>query len=248
MSETDNLVSKLIRQRANVKTRLTKLEKAINEFEIDPYEEFELYDFEGRLARHTPLLQEAETITSELESLITDEAVLKNCDEELTSIEKRYYAINGRIKRLIKKHSAPQNLDQTGFQSILEDLNENNPVNSNPTIDPNVDVLIPTTRANQANHPNQAEQTNTRNLLTAESSQASNHVFLDPNLPKLSLSTFSGSFDTWLGFRDSFNSMVHDNPQVPSIFKFHYLKSCVKDEAAEVIASLEASNENYTVA
>ena len=42
--------------------------------------------------------------------------------------------------------------------------------------------------------------------------------------------------------------MVYNNVQIPNIIKFYYLKSCVKDEAAEVIASIESSSENYTIA
>lgn len=68
------------------------------------------------------------------------------------------------------------------------------------------------------------------------------------HLPKLEAPTFNGSFDTWLSFYDSFKSMCHDNSAIPTIQKFHYLKACLKGDAAEIIASLETSTENYTVA
>ena len=42
--------------------------------------------------------------------------------------------------------------------------------------------------------------------------------------------------------------MCHDNLDIPEIQKFRYLKACVKDEAAEVIASLETTGSNYRVA
>ena len=74
------------------------------------------------------------------------------------------------------------------------------------------------------------------------------HFLLDPNLPKLGLPSFSGTFDTWLSFRDIFTSMVHENSQVPPIFKFLYLKSCVTGEAKEGIDSLQSSEENYPIA
>lgn len=67
-------------------------------------------------------------------------------------------------------------------------------------------------------------------------------------LPKLQTPSFNGSFDKWLSFYDSFKSMCHDNPNISNIQKFHYLKTCLRDEAAEVIASLETSSENYIVA
>ena len=66
--------------------------------------------------------------------------------------------------------------------------------------------------------------------------------------PRLQTPTFHGSYDTWLNFHDSFKSMCHDNAEIPTIHKFYYLKSCLKDEVAEIIASLKTTNENYTVA
>lgn len=67
-------------------------------------------------------------------------------------------------------------------------------------------------------------------------------------LPKLQAPTFYGNLDTWLSFHDSFRSMCHDNPSISDIQKFHYLKACLKDEAAEVIASLEITHDNYQIA
>ena len=67
-------------------------------------------------------------------------------------------------------------------------------------------------------------------------------------LPKLETPTFYGTYDTWLNFYESFKSMCHENPSIPELHKFYYLKACLKDEAAEVIASLETTPENYTVA
>ena len=66
--------------------------------------------------------------------------------------------------------------------------------------------------------------------------------------PRLQTPTFHGSCDTWFNFHDSFKSICHDNAEISTIHKFYYLKACLKDEAAEIIASLKTTNENYTVA
>ena len=42
--------------------------------------------------------------------------------------------------------------------------------------------------------------------------------------------------------------MCHDNNEIPIIHKFYYLKACLRGEAADVIASLETTNESYSVA
>ena len=67
-------------------------------------------------------------------------------------------------------------------------------------------------------------------------------------LPKLPKPTFHGTFDTWLAFYDSFRSMYHDNPHIPTINKFMYLREFLQGEAAEVIASLATTSDNYTIA
>ncbi|XP_076763724.1 uncharacterized protein LOC143431095 [Xylocopa sonorina] len=51
-----------------------------------------------------------------------------------------------------------------------------------------------------------------------------------------------------LGFHDLFKSLVDDDNNIPDIEKLYHLKGCLKDEAAEVIASIEMSSENYRVA
>ena len=38
-------------------------------------------------------------------------------------------------------------------------------------------------------------------------------------LPRVNLPTFSGSYETWLGFHDLFKSLVHDDDEIPNIEK-----------------------------
>lgn len=57
--------------------------------------------------------------------------------------------------------------------------------------------------------------------------------FIQPamsHLPIIDLSTFDESFDKWEGFRDEFKSMIHDNPQLSDLKRFHYLCSCLKGD------------------
>lgn len=49
-------------------------------------------------------------------------------------------------------------------------------------------------------------------------------------------------------FHDTFRSLIHNNSSLDAIQKFYYLKSCLKDEPANVIKSLEVSASNYEVA
>ncbi|CAK9799187.1 hypothetical protein ANTPLA_LOCUS1923 [Anthophora plagiata] len=67
-------------------------------------------------------------------------------------------------------------------------------------------------------------------------------------LPRVNLPSFSGSYESWLGFHDLFKSLVDDDKEIPDIEKLYHLKGCLKDEAAEILASIELSSENYKVA
>lgn len=67
-------------------------------------------------------------------------------------------------------------------------------------------------------------------------------------LLKLDLPSFSGSYQDWLNFYDSFKSLIHDNTKIADVQKLQYLRSCLNDEASKVISSLETSFANYDVA
>lgn len=75
----------------------------------------------------------------------------------------------------------------------------------------------------------------------AETNQSRKNV----RLPKVELATFDGSFEKWLGFYDSFNDVIHKDENLSDSSKLHYLRSCLKGEAANIIYSLPSSDENY---
>lgn len=91
-----------------------------------------------------------------------------------------------------------------------------------------------------------ADVTNTANsdLLTDQSFQNSNNI----KLPAIELPKFGGSYEDWWQFYETFNSLVHSNQTLNDIQRFYYLKSYLKDEAADVIHSLEVTSSNYMVA
>lgn len=67
-------------------------------------------------------------------------------------------------------------------------------------------------------------------------------------LPQIQLPKFSGSYDNWLEFRDTFDSLINGNTAITPIQKFHYLRAALEGGAAQVIRSLEFSAANYSVA
>ncbi|XP_030759214.1 uncharacterized protein LOC115884703, partial [Sitophilus oryzae] len=67
-------------------------------------------------------------------------------------------------------------------------------------------------------------------------------------LPQITLPTFDGSYEHWLFFKDTFESLIHKEPSIPLINKFHYLRLSLKGQAADLLKSLECSSSNYEVA
>ncbi|XP_036145373.1 uncharacterized protein LOC118646483 [Monomorium pharaonis] len=64
-------------------------------------------------------------------------------------------------------------------------------------------------------------------------------------LSKIELPKFSGLYEEWHSFFNTFNAMIHSSASLNDIQKFHYLKSVVKGEAAEVTAFIEISAVHY---
>lgn len=67
-------------------------------------------------------------------------------------------------------------------------------------------------------------------------------------LPTISLPTFNGTSDQWESFYDMFNSIIHQNEDLPSVQKLQYLKASLKGEAAATMQSLETTGTNYETA
>lgn len=67
-------------------------------------------------------------------------------------------------------------------------------------------------------------------------------------LPQITLPKFSGKIDEWQTFRDLYTSLIHWQPDLPEIEKFHYLRSQLEGEALAVIDSLPLTRANYAVA
>ncbi|CAI6376223.1 unnamed protein product [Macrosiphum euphorbiae] len=64
-------------------------------------------------------------------------------------------------------------------------------------------------------------------------------------LPPMNLPTFTGKLEDWYAFHDQFSSVIHVNKYIDNTRKMHYLKSCLSGEAANVIASLSSTGNNY---
>ncbi|KAJ8980332.1 hypothetical protein NQ317_008040 [Molorchus minor] len=63
-------------------------------------------------------------------------------------------------------------------------------------------------------------------------------------LPTIKLTTFDGSYNNWLEFKDSFTALVEKNESLSDIQKFYYLRSALEKDAVQVIKAIEVSAAN----
>ncbi|XP_017477362.1 PREDICTED: uncharacterized protein LOC108367286 [Rhagoletis zephyria] len=67
-------------------------------------------------------------------------------------------------------------------------------------------------------------------------------------LPRLPVPSFSGRFTEWPSFHDSFNRLIHQNIELNSIQKFHYLKQALPADRDVDIHQMLLTEVNYDTA
>lgn len=67
-------------------------------------------------------------------------------------------------------------------------------------------------------------------------------------LPKIELPAFDGDYQHWLGFRDMYISLIHNNKTITDIQKYYYLRAALKGRAALLVNNLDLSSNNYSIA
>lgn len=67
-------------------------------------------------------------------------------------------------------------------------------------------------------------------------------------LPNLSLPHFSGEYNKWIQFKETFDALISRNESLDTIQKFYYLLDSLEGEARKVLESLEVNRENYKIA
>ncbi|XP_065361884.1 uncharacterized protein LOC135955462 [Calliphora vicina] len=90
-----------------------------------------------------------------------------------------------------------------------------------------------------------AEQHSTL-LQRLDSPNTSRHA--NEDLPKLRIEPFTGSYKDWPAFKDLFVSAIDSKANLSDIQKFHYLKSLLKDDAANLIKHMQISELAYSTA
>ena len=67
-------------------------------------------------------------------------------------------------------------------------------------------------------------------------------------LPKITMNKYNGDMTKWTAFWDSFDSSIHQNPDISDVDKFNYLNSLLEGAAADAVSGLKLTAANYTEA
>lgn len=67
-------------------------------------------------------------------------------------------------------------------------------------------------------------------------------------LPELKLPSFSGKFQEWVSFRDTFTSLIHANDTLSCIDKFNYLRTSLSGDALQEVNAIDVTAANYEIA
>lgn len=79
-------------------------------------------------------------------------------------------------------------------------------------------------------------------------SQGLSQLNIDVKLPQINIKPFKGDTAEWTPFIQIFTALIVNNPSLTDIQKFIYLKSFLRDEALNLIDSLQVTNENFNTA
>ncbi|XP_075162888.1 uncharacterized protein LOC142235521 [Haematobia irritans] len=82
-----------------------------------------------------------------------------------------------------------------------------------------------------------------RHSVTEQSFSVPQHS--SSRLPNLKLPKFDGKYLEYKNFINTFNNLVHKDPNIPVTEKFNHLLSCLSGEALSTIKAFQVTDENY---
>lgn len=139
------------------------------------------------------------------------------------------------------------------YQKITADLEDDDEFGDgelNPSVDSMLDlyiILASTLRDIINEKDNQNGAINMNSTSIHNNSNMQSHNMQDLKLPRLSIPTFSGRFDEWTTFYDTFSTYV-DSSSIADVNKMHYLKASVTGTAKQLIQNLPPTDANYKLA
>lgn len=217
-----------IRKRGSLKHRLTNFINFINQCTSSdsPFES--ISEIKLRFDKFKTLYDEFQFVQEKVENL-ADEANLQEHYQYRDEFEDSFYAYTDKVTTILQSFekqaasSAQHTIQGQNIQGVSNDNQTRSVISSSQS--------FVTQAPFSQNLPNQESHS----LYPANSLR----------LPTVDLPKFSGDYHTWLEFKDTFESLVHNNENIPAVLKFHYLRSSLIGHASQHIQSVEFSAANY---
>ncbi|XP_029168338.1 uncharacterized protein LOC114938529 [Nylanderia fulva] len=91
-------------------------------------------------------------------------------------------------------------------------------------------------------------QSSARRGSTQSSTRVEIEAISHVRLPKINLPTFSGKYEDWFPFQDTFITIIQNNTSLSDVQRFQYLRAALTDKALDIMKPLEISGNNYDLA
>ncbi|XP_011858178.1 PREDICTED: uncharacterized protein LOC105555746 [Vollenhovia emeryi] len=227
MANENASASKLAYRKRAAKASMTRLETFVNS--IEPLS-VDVEEVKLRVEK----LDEVYATFSEIQIDLAangDTASEADQDEENEEIENKYFRLKAAMKRLMKDGSVTTDegmLERTTIAADETGINDNEGLRV-PAVNANINEAL----------RGPAVNANINEALRVPAFNA------NIRLPRIELPKFSGAYEEWHSFFDVFGSLIHSNRELNDTQRFHYLKSSLKGDAAEVVSSLEMTGDNY---
>lgn len=135
---------------------------------------------------------------------------------------------------------------QTDIEAIAEDVDAQ--YNSRNDIENTFYLLLAEAKLLSKKANPQSTNLGSVHEIQSVASADSGTQFQGVKLPTIQLPKFDGTYELWLEFRDTFDSLIHTNNKIVDIQKHHYLRASLQGNAAAIIKSIEFSSSGYNLA
>ncbi|XP_039281562.1 uncharacterized protein LOC120350784 [Nilaparvata lugens] len=192
-------------------------------------------DFQKLLAVKTKLLnfeQHYEKISLEFDSDDID-------DNEHQIVTEKFLMLIANVNTILKNYDSQQQVATFQAPAMEHQSPNSSPVPKSPgSVDHNSVI-----NTNQS--PCASVTANNVNSLPLQPTMP---IYQGLQLPMVPLPEFSGSFDSWLEFRDTFSNMVIENQTLAPATKLYYLCKALSGEALARIQNIPPGNRNFELA
>lgn len=167
-----------------------------------------------------------------------------SCESELNEIQLTELNI-----KLAKFEALSVRVDD--LQSEIEVLDPSNidaEIDERDNIEQDIVINIATAKNLISKFSRKAELELRRHSIHNTTCCSEDHPSSGLKLPQIQIQRFNGDHFRWLEFKDTFESLIHNNDRIPDINKYYYLNSYLQGDAARVLSNLEISSKNYSEA